>query len=78
MGILRFTLLVSLGLVLFGFKTAVPQPLQQAQVPCFFTFGDSLVDNGNNNRFHFAFSLIFVFSFYVMLHKFIVIIWIYM
>lgn len=27
---------------------AFPQP-QQAQVPCFFIFGDSLVDNGNNN-----------------------------
>ncbi len=23
---------------------------QQLQVPCFFIFGDSLVDNGNNNR----------------------------
>lgn len=26
-----------------------PQPQQQPQVPCFFIFGDSLVDNGNNN-----------------------------
>ncbi|XP_015886207.2 GDSL esterase/lipase At1g33811-like [Ziziphus jujuba] len=25
-------------------------PGDQAQVPCFFIFGDSLVDNGNNNR----------------------------
>ena len=26
-----------------------PQQPQQLQVPCFFIFGDSLVDNGNNN-----------------------------
>ncbi|KAF7836449.1 GDSL esterase/lipase [Senna tora] len=26
-----------------------PQPQQGQQVPCFFIFGDSLVDNGNNN-----------------------------
>ncbi|AAF97292.1 Hypothetical protein [Arabidopsis thaliana] len=50
MGILRFVLLISLNLVLFGFKTTVSQPQQQAQVPCLFIFGDSLVDNGNNNR----------------------------
>lgn len=29
----------------------LPQPQPQGlQVPCFFIFGDSLVDNGNNNR----------------------------
>jgi hypothetical protein len=28
---------------------ACSQPQQQRQVPCFFIFGDSLVDNGNNN-----------------------------
>lgn len=28
--------------------TTEPQPTQ-VQVPCFFIFGDSLVDNGNNN-----------------------------
>lgn len=27
-----------------------PRQPQEAQVPCFFIFGDSLVDNGNNNR----------------------------
>lgn len=74
MGILRFVVLVSLGLVLFGLKTAVSQPQQQSQVPCFFIFGDSLVDNGNNNRFSFALSLYvslwFFFSIYV-LQKFI-------
>ncbi|CAI0419416.1 unnamed protein product [Linum tenue] len=26
-----------------------PPQVQEAQVPCFFIFGDSLVDNGNNN-----------------------------
>lgn len=29
---------------------ACSQPQQQQRVPCFFIFGDSLVDNGNNNR----------------------------
>ncbi|KMZ58456.1 hypothetical protein ZOSMA_76G00120 [Zostera marina] len=29
----------------------VPEPvLSEPQVPCFFAFGDSLVDNGNNNE----------------------------
>ncbi|CAN8303546.1 unnamed protein product [Cochlearia groenlandica] len=50
MAILRFVLLVSLGLVLFGLKTTGSQPFPQSQVPCLFIFGDSLVDNGNNNR----------------------------
>ncbi|KAK8651620.1 hypothetical protein V6N13_141212 [Hibiscus sabdariffa] len=31
-----------------GRSQRLPQP-QQSQVPCFFIFGDSLVDNGNNN-----------------------------
>lgn len=39
-------------LVVLGLLTRVcsqrPQP-QGPQVPCFFIFGDSLVDNGNNN-----------------------------
>lgn len=26
-----------------------PRPPEGQQVPCFFIFGDSLVDNGNNN-----------------------------
>lgn len=57
MGFLRYVLLVTFGLVLFGLKTSVSQPQQQSQVPCLFIFGDSLVDNGNNNRFNFALSL---------------------
>ncbi|CAL1399541.1 unnamed protein product [Linum trigynum] len=41
-------------LALFGSKPIMGQRLplpqvQDAQVPCFFIFGDSLVDNGNNN-----------------------------
>lgn len=55
MAIHRFVLLVSLSLVLFGLQTAVSQRQQQSQVPCLYIFGDSLVDNGNNNRFGFAF-----------------------
>lgn len=39
---------VTLLLVLLATR-ACAQP-QQGQVPCFFIFGDSLVDNGNNNR----------------------------
>ncbi|KAG6752189.1 hypothetical protein POTOM_044410 [Populus tomentosa] len=39
---------VTLMLVLLATR-ACAQP-QQGQVPCFFIFGDSLVDNGNNNR----------------------------
>ncbi|KDP45644.1 hypothetical protein JCGZ_17251 [Jatropha curcas] len=31
-------------------KKSCSQPQEAAQVPCFFIFGDSLVDNGNNNR----------------------------
>lgn len=31
------------------FSQLQPQPPQGQQVPCFFIFGDSLVDNGNNN-----------------------------
>ncbi|CAH8330130.1 unnamed protein product [Eruca vesicaria subsp. sativa] len=49
MAIHRFVLLVSLSLVLFGLETAVSQRQQQSQVPCLYIFGDSLVDNGNNN-----------------------------
>ncbi|TXG53359.1 hypothetical protein EZV62_022528 [Acer yangbiense] len=40
------------GFVFVGLNIAMvcnSQP-QQPQVPCFFIFGDSLVDNGNNNR----------------------------
>ncbi|CAN6999174.1 unnamed protein product [Brassica oleracea var. botrytis] len=50
MAIHRFVLLASLSLVLFGLETAVSQRQQQSQVPCLYIFGDSLVDNGNNNR----------------------------
>ena len=35
--------------VLLTTKQAWSQQQQQPQVPCFFIFGDSLVDNGNNN-----------------------------
>jgi phospholipase/lecithinase/hemolysin len=38
---------VVLVLLCFGFSVVKAQA--QAQVPCFFVFGDSLVDNGNNN-----------------------------
>lgn len=31
------------------FSQVQPRPPQGQQVPCFFIFGDSLVDNGNNN-----------------------------
>lgn len=34
-------------LLALGFSVVKSQP--QAQVPCYFIFGDSLVDNGNNN-----------------------------
>lgn len=34
-------------LLSFGFSVVKAQA--QAQVPCYFVFGDSLVDNGNNN-----------------------------
>lgn len=40
--------LFALLLLLYFSIRACSQPLQ-AQVPCFFIFGDSLVDNGNNN-----------------------------
>ncbi len=43
-------LILSFSLVFLWFTAkACSQPLQQPQVPCFFIFGDSLVDNGNNN-----------------------------
>ncbi|KAL1205164.1 GDSL esterase/lipase [Cardamine amara subsp. amara] len=35
--------------VLLGFGFSVANAQAQAQVPCYFIFGDSLVDNGNNN-----------------------------
>lgn len=37
-------------LVLVWLTPRVFTQLQESQVPCFFIFGDSLVDNGNNNR----------------------------
>lgn len=40
----------SVILVLGWLATRAWTQLQQPQVPCFFIFGDSLVDNGNNNR----------------------------
>ncbi|KAH6825567.1 hypothetical protein C2S53_016373 [Perilla frutescens var. hirtella] len=39
-----------LNLVVFPFAAAVGE----AQFPCFFIFGDSMVDNGNNNYLHTA------------------------
>ncbi|XP_031391596.1 GDSL esterase/lipase At1g33811 isoform X1 [Punica granatum] len=44
-----FRLSVLLQLLLCFTARGCSQP-QQPQVPCFFIFGDSLVDNGNNNR----------------------------
>lgn len=35
---------------LFVLMTMAMSPVAPQQVPCFFIFGDSLVDNGNNNR----------------------------
>ncbi|KAK1424865.1 hypothetical protein QVD17_20205 [Tagetes erecta] len=45
---LLFPLLLQLA-TLMQFLTVIVTS-QQPQVPCFFIFGDSLVDNGNNNR----------------------------
>lgn len=44
MGNLGKLLFVTLAFV------GVTRALSDPQVPCFFVFGDSLVDNGNNNR----------------------------
>lgn len=63
MAIQRFVLLATLGLVVFGLETAVSQRQQQSQVPCLYIFGDSLVDNGNNNRFGFAFYILLLYIF---------------
>ena len=47
---MRFGDLISVGLVwLIWLSGRACSQEQQAQVPCFFIFGDSLVDNGNNN-----------------------------
>lgn len=40
----------SLGLLIRVAVAWSRGPNPQAQVPCFFIFGDSLVDNGNNNN----------------------------
>lgn len=49
----ELSLLVCLIIICFngrGWSQRLPRPQpQQSQVPCFFIFGDSLVDNGNNN-----------------------------
>ncbi|KAJ4850644.1 hypothetical protein Tsubulata_023979 [Turnera subulata] len=46
-----FILSVSLALLLLATRACTQrQGPQGPQVPCFFIFGDSLVDNGNNNR----------------------------
>ena len=37
---------VLIGLVIFSLK----QSLYAQKVPCYFSFGDSIVDNGNNNN----------------------------
>lgn len=42
-------LTLSAGLVIFWLTAKVYSQPRQPQVPCFFIFGDSLVDNGNNN-----------------------------
>ncbi|KAK4747690.1 hypothetical protein SAY87_014276 [Trapa incisa] len=47
--IFRSCILPVLLLLCFSTRAFSQQP-RQAQVPCFFIFGDSLVDNGNNNR----------------------------
>lgn len=39
---------LALLLITTAFSSSNAQ--QQSQVPCYFIFGDSLVDNGNNNR----------------------------
>ncbi|CAI0470887.1 unnamed protein product [Linum tenue] len=53
-GICTIGLAIFSTLALFGSKAIMgqrlpPPQVQNAQVPCFFIFGDSLVDNGNNN-----------------------------
>lgn len=40
---------LSLVLTFLWLTARVSSQSQQPQVPCFFIFGDSLVDNGNNN-----------------------------
>ncbi|GLU06693.1 hypothetical protein SLE2022_236990 [Rubroshorea leprosula] len=42
--------LVTFVLMCFTAMAWSQRPQQGSQVPCFFIFGDSLVDNGNNNR----------------------------
>ncbi|XP_061339662.1 GDSL esterase/lipase At1g33811 [Gastrolobium bilobum] len=46
--VLTFTC-IWLGLSASCLSQIQPRPLPGQQVPCFFIFGDSLVDNGNNN-----------------------------
>lgn len=46
-------LILTLGLLKYislGASLGACVPNAQPQVPCMFVFGDSLVDNGNNNR----------------------------
>ncbi|XP_042483385.1 GDSL esterase/lipase At1g33811 [Macadamia integrifolia] len=46
----QLVLVISLALVwLCNYRGVTSQNLHDNQVPCFFIFGDSLVDNGNNN-----------------------------
>ncbi|KAK7246627.1 hypothetical protein RIF29_41497 [Crotalaria pallida] len=47
--VLAITWIWLLSLSARCFSQVQPRPQQGPQVPCFFIFGDSLVDNGNNN-----------------------------
>ena len=43
---LNIWIFVSMGLVRFDMQLVLGAP----QVPCYFSFGDSIADNGNNNN----------------------------
>lgn len=45
-----FSLYLILCITLVFLTTKGCTQVPESQVPCFFIFGDSLVDNGNNNR----------------------------
>lgn len=47
---MRFSEVVLVVMCFCARACSQPRQPQEAQVPCFFIFGDSLVDNGNNNR----------------------------
>lgn len=47
---LFYTVNVNVNVNAYKLSTKSKGEVLQPQVPCFFIFGDSLVDNGNNNK----------------------------